>query len=116
MTPDEFAKEIQQRKHGLPRIFRLLDVTGWTGLAWVLFGLAGQVVFMGRLIIQWWASEKVKSSVVPPMFWWFSLVGSSMLLVYFIWRKEPVGFLGQSTGWIVYVRNIWFIYGTPAKD
>ena len=83
-----------------------------------MFGLLGQVVFMGRLIIQWRASEKAKSSVVPPLFWWFSLLGSSMLLIYFIWRKEPVGFLGQSTGWFIYVRNLWFIYGqgTPAVE
>ncbi|NNE91753.1 MAG: lipid A biosynthesis protein [Verrucomicrobiales bacterium] len=117
MTPAEFAGQIHARKRDLPRVFRWLDVTSWTGLLWVAFGLAGQAVFMGRMLIQWWASEKVKSSVVPPMFWWLSLIGSSMLLIYFVWRKEPVGFIGQCTGWFIYVRNLWFIYGaTPAKE
>ena len=111
MTPEEFAQEIQRRKRELPLLFRWLDVTGWTGLLWVLFGLAGQFVFMGRMLVQWWASEKARSSVVPPVFWWLSLLGSSMLLIYFIWRKEPVGFLGQCAGWLIYVRNLWFIHG-----
>lgn len=112
MAPEEFAREIQRRKRDLPLLFRWLDVTGWAGVWWVLFGLAGQFIFMGRMLIQWWASEKVKSSVVPPVFWWLSLLGSSMLLIYFIWRKEPVGFIGQCAGWLIYVRNLWFIHGT----
>ena len=85
-------------------------------MLWVLFGLLGQAVFMGRMLAQWYASEKVQSSVVPPIFWWLSLLGSSMLMVYFIWRKEIVGFLGQSTGWFIYIRNLWFIYGKKSGD
>ena len=115
MSPDEFARTIFERRQSQNWLFRLLDVTSWTGLWWFAFGMLAQVVFMGRLIVQWWASEKVKSAVVPPAFWWLSLLGSSMLLTYFIWRKEIVGFLGQSTGWLIYVRNLWFIYG-PKKE
>jgi lipid-A-disaccharide synthase-like uncharacterized protein len=36
-----------------------------------------------------------------------------MLLVYFLWRKEPIGVLGQATGWFIYVRNLWLIYRDP---
>ncbi|MFT3787300.1 MAG: lipid-A-disaccharide synthase N-terminal domain-containing protein [Tepidisphaeraceae bacterium] len=39
-----------------------------------------------------------------------SLVGASMLLVYFLWRKDPVGVLGQAFGWFIYIRNLWMIY------
>jgi len=114
LTGEEFLREIrgrQQNESGQSMTFRLLDITAWTGLLWVLFGLLGQAVFMGRMIIQWLASEKAKASVVPPVFWWMSLVGSSMLMIYFIWRVEIVGLLGQATGWLIYVRNLWFIYG-----
>lgn len=116
LTPEEFAAELLRREKDLPRIYRILDVTGTSGLLWLLFGLLAQAVFMGRLLIQWSASEKAKTSVVPPVFWWFSLLGSSMLLIYFLWRKEPIGLLGQATGWFIYVRNLWFIYGKPRVE
>ncbi|MEX2580749.1 MAG: lipid-A-disaccharide synthase N-terminal domain-containing protein [Verrucomicrobiales bacterium] len=115
MGSEEFFAEIHGRKRDLPRLYGWLDVTSLTGVLWVAFGFAGQAVFMGRMIAQWQASEKVRSSVVPPIFWWLSLLGSSMLMVYFIWRKEIVGFLGQSTGWFIYLRNLWFIYGNRRK-
>jgi len=111
MSGDEFLDEIQRRKRDLPWVYRFLDVTSLTGVLWVLFGLAGQGVFTARMLAQWHASEKAKASIVPPIFWWLSILGASMLMVYFVWRKDIVGFLGQSTGWIVYVRNLWFIYG-----
>ncbi len=111
LSGEEFFGEIHRRTRNLPRIYKWLDVTSLAGVLWVFFGFAGQAVFMGRMVAQWQASEKAKSSVVPPVFWWLSLLGSSMLMVYFIWRKEIVGFLGQSTGWFIYIRNLWFIYG-----
>lgn len=111
LTGDEFLQEVRDRKRDLPGIYKLLDVTSFAGVLWVVFGFAGQAVFMGRMMVQWVASEKARSSVVPPAFWWLSLLGSTMLMIYFIWRKEIVGFLGQSTGWVIYIRNLWFIYG-----
>lgn len=111
MGAEEFFKEIYSRKRELPWIYRFFDVTSVVGVLWVLFGFAGQAVFTARMLVQWRASEKAKSSVVPPVFWWLSLLGASMLMVYFIWRKDVVGFLGQSTGWFIYIRNLWFIYG-----
>lgn len=113
LSGDEFFSEIQSRKRNLPWIYSILDVTSLAGVLWVVFGLAGQGVFTARMVIQWQASEKARASIVPPAFWWLSLLGASMLMVYFIWRKEIVGFLGQSTGWIIYIRNLWFIYGMP---
>lgn len=111
MTADEFYKELQRRGSGPTWLHRWLNVTSTVGILWILFGFAAQAVFSARLIVQLRASEKAKSSVVPVEFWWLSLLGASMLMVYFIWRKDPVGFLGQATGWIVYIRNLWFIYG-----
>lgn len=118
LTADEFFAEVHARQEGrlkLPSVFRKLDITSKVGLFWVAFGFLAQGVFAGRMIVQWYASEKAKASIVPNVFWWMSLVGSSMCIIYFIWRKEPVGIMGQATGWIIYVRNLWMIYGKP-KD
>ncbi len=117
-TAEEFLREVKQQKdqnRGWSRLFGALDITSWASISWVAFGLAAQAVFMGRLLVQWWATEKARMSVVPPAFWWLSLLGATMLIVYFTWRKDPVGILGQSTGWFVYIRNLWFIYGNGAK-
>lgn len=108
---DELLAEIHRRKRDLPWIYGILDVTSFAGVLWVLFGFAGQAVFTARMVVQWRASERAKDSIVPPLFWWLSLLGASMLMVYFVWRKEIVGFLGQSTGWFIYIRNLWFIHG-----
>jgi lipid-A-disaccharide synthase-like uncharacterized protein len=75
----------------------------------VALGLGGQLLFTGRMLVQWFASEKSKRSVIPVAFWWMSLIGSTMLLIYFIWRRDIVGIIGQATGWVIYIRNLVLI-------
>ena len=75
----------------------------------VAFGILGQAVFVARWIIQWAASERRGTSHVPELFWWCSLLGSMMLLAYFVIDHDPVGMLGQSLGWAVYSRNLYLI-------
>lgn len=116
LTGDEFFRELYEQNRQIPWLYRWLDITSATGFAWIVFGFLAQVIFAGRMIVQWWASEKEKRSVVPPVFWWMSLVGSTMLMIYFIWRQEIVGFLGQVSGWFIYVRNLWFIYGKKPES
>jgi lipid-A-disaccharide synthase-like uncharacterized protein len=77
---------------------------------WVGVGLLGQLAFSGRMIVQWIASEKRGSSVVPAAFWYMSLGGGLLLALYFIWRLDLVGVLGQSTGIVIYARNIRLLY------
>ncbi len=79
-------------------------------LIWVLVGLGGQIMFMMRFLIQWIVSEKAKRSVIPVSFWWFSIFGAAILLAYAIYREDPVFILGQSLGFFIYTRNLWFIY------
>lgn len=102
--------EVQQgrRDAGGP-LFALFNITTWFGVLWVALGLLGQVLFTGRMVVQWIASEKEKRSVVPAVFWYMSLAGATMLMVYFIWRKDIVGVLGQSAGWGIYARNVFLI-------
>lgn len=84
---------------------------------WLLaFGLVAQAMFFGRWIVQWVASEKRGESHMPVLFWWLSLIGASMLMIYFVLRREPIGMLGQSVGWIVYSRNIYLLHKAKNKE
>jgi lipid-A-disaccharide synthase-like uncharacterized protein len=78
--------------------------------AWVLIGLLGQGIFMGRMVVQWWASERAGRSVVPVAFWYLSIGGSLITLAYAIYRKDPVFISSQLFGMIVYVRNLYLIF------
>ena len=76
---------------------------------WLLLGLLGQGLFMMRFVIQWLHSERQRRSVVPQSFWYFSIVGGVTLLVYSIYRKDPVFILGQVLGIGIYLRNLALI-------
>jgi lipid-A-disaccharide synthase-like uncharacterized protein len=76
---------------------------------WIGIGLVGQLLFFGRFLVQWIASERAKRSVVPLAFWYFSIFGGSVLLVYAIYRKDPVFILGQAGGLVIYLRNLVLI-------
>jgi lipid-A-disaccharide synthase-like uncharacterized protein len=76
---------------------------------WLILGFFAQALFASRFIIQWIASERAGESVMPEVFWLLSLVGSSLLLAYAIKQKDPVFILGQSTGFLVYLRNLHLI-------
>lgn len=93
----------------MDRVFAILHVEGWAEFWWVVFGLLGQLMFTGRFLVQWIASERAKKSVVPILFWYFSMGGGLILLAYAIYRKDPVFVLGQSLGVFIYARNLWLI-------
>lgn len=116
MSPDAFAAWLADpdADDGAGWLYRALNISGPFGAAWVALGLLGQAVFMGRMLVQWIASERAKRSVVPVAFWWMSLVGATMLLAYFIWRRDAVGLLGQGTGWVIYARNLVLLRRPPA--
>lgn len=77
---------------------------------WIIFGLTGQAMFFLRFLIQWIVSERRKESVIPIPFWFLSIAGSIFLLIYAIKRKDPVFIIGQSTGTLIYLRNLMLIY------
>jgi len=83
---------------------------------WVIFGLVGQVSFMARFVVQWLVSERKGESVIPIAFWYLSLGGSTLLLVYAIWRQDPVFILGLSLTSFVYIRNLMFVYRKRARE
>lgn len=76
---------------------------------WVLLGFAAQAFFTMRFVVQWIASERAGRSVVPLAFWWFSIGGGLLLLIYALYRKDPVFIAGQAFGVFVYLRNLYFV-------
>ncbi|HHF7345867.1 TPA: lipid-A-disaccharide synthase N-terminal domain-containing protein [Legionella feeleii] len=76
---------------------------------WLTIGFIGQGIFSARFVVQWLISEKVKRSVIPVAFWYLSLFGGLTLLVYSIYKQDPVFILGQSTGVFIYARNLYLI-------
>jgi len=76
---------------------------------WVLLGFAAQALFTLRFLVQWIASERAGRSVIPLAFWVFSIGGGMLLLVYALYRQDPVFIAGQAFGVIVYVRNLYFV-------
>ncbi len=73
---------------------------------WLVLGFAAQGLFTGRFLVQWIATERKRRSTIPKAFWYLSLGGSALLLVYAIHVRDPVFILGQSFGFVVYVRNL----------
>jgi lipid-A-disaccharide synthase-like uncharacterized protein len=76
---------------------------------WLAIGLVGQGIFSARFIVQWLVSEREKKSIIPVAFWYLSLLGGVTLLVYSIYKQDPVFILGQSTGVFIYGRNLYLI-------
>ncbi len=75
-------------------------------IVWIVIGFTGQIMFTMRFLVQWIQSEARKKSVIPKSFWILSIVGSTILLAYAIYRKDPVFIVAQSFGFVVYFRNL----------
>ncbi len=117
MTADEFMAQVDAQRQAWEArppfeqtLLGFFNITSWTNFVWVAVGLGGQIAFFGRMMIQWVTSEKKRESVVPELFWWFSLIGGICLFTYFVWRVDFVGVLGQSTGVVIYARNLRLIH------
>ena len=82
----------------------------------VTIGFAGQGLFAMRFIVQWLTSEGQGRSVIPIVFWYFSIGGGSVLLIYAIWRQDPVIICGQGLGLFIYLRNLFLIHKTGKGD
>jgi lipid-A-disaccharide synthase-like uncharacterized protein len=83
---------------------------------WLAVGFLGQAFFTMRFVVQWFASERAKRSIIPLAFWYFSLLGGVVLLLYALHRKDPVFIVGQAAGVFIYLRNLHLIYREKRKD
>ena len=79
-------------------------------LYFLVIGFIGQGIFASRFIVQWIYSEQKGESAIPIIFWYLSIFGGIFLLVYAIFRKDPVIITGQCFGIFIYLRNLILIY------
>ncbi len=82
------------------------------GLDWsylVILGLIGNATFSMRFLVQWIASERQGESVIPVSFWYWSIFGSVIMCLYFIFKRDPVGILAYLPNSLIYIRNLMLI-------
>ena len=72
----------------------------------VLMGAFGQITLSVRFIYQWYHSEKTKTSVLPFGFWVISWIGSFVVVIYAIYKLDPVLLFAQGLGVFIYTRNM----------
>src|SRR5690606_25050623 len=75
---------------------------------WVVYGIGflAQILFSGRLVVQWFLSEKNRRIVTPSTFWKLSLLASFLLFVYGHLRDDFAIMLGQALTYYIYIRNL----------
>jgi len=76
---------------------------------WTAWGLAGQALFTGRFVLQWWVSEKLGKSVIPVQFWYFSLFGGIMIFIYSLHVTKLPFILGSVATPLIAWRNLRLI-------
>ena len=74
--------------------------------AWTIFGFTAQFIFFMRFVVQWYASEKKKKTVIPVTFWYLSLTGTLMILVYSLYRRDIVFITASCLNFLLYLRNL----------
>lgn len=89
-------------EYNLEQIFDNENIPLWL----LVLGSIAQLVFTLRFVYQWLYSEKRKKSSLPLGFWWLSLAGACLVLIYAIFRKDPVLLIGHLFGTLMYSRNI----------
>jgi lipid-A-disaccharide synthase-like uncharacterized protein len=74
---------------------------------WKIVGFLGSVMFTSRWFVQLYYTRKLKRVVMPLSFWWLSVIGSALLLSYFIFGKnDSVGILSNFFPSFVSVYNL----------
>ena len=69
-------------------------------------GFLAQILFSGRLLVQWIASEKAHKVLSPTLFWQLSMAASFMLCLYGWLRDDFAIILGQMISYYVYIWNL----------
>lgn len=82
---------LHDAQHFIDSFFRNEEVPLWL----LIFGSMGQIIFTLRFVYQWAYSFHHKESLLPAGFWIISLVGSSVIVAYGVFRLDPVLILGS---------------------
>ena len=105
-TGDAGGYTVSALRHAfVNQFFKNEDIPLWL----LVFGSLGQIIFTLRFVYQWLYSRRKNESVLPLGFWLISLTGSLIIVAYALYRRDPVLILGQSTGLLVYSRNIYLL-------
>src|SRR4030066_1347818 len=88
--------------YDMAKLLKNEDIPKW----FLIMGIVAQTIFALRFVYQWIYSEKNKQSLLPYGFWLLSFIGSVMILIYAILRKDPVLLLGHLMGSVIYFRNL----------
>jgi len=78
-------------------------------MVWHMLGVVGGILFASRFWIQWWQSETQQKSHLGRTFWSLSIVGSILMLFYFIRIQDHISIMNYSFGLIPYVRNLFLL-------
>ena len=83
---------------------------------WKVVGWLGNLVFTGRFLVQWYATERQKRVVIPAAFWWMSLTGALLLLTYAaVYRRDSVFVAAYAFSCIPYLRNLLIHHRTERR-
>lgn len=69
-------------------------------------GFLAQLLFSGRLLVQWVASERAKKVLSPVLFWQLSILASFMLCLYGWLRNDFAIIAGQLISYYIYIWNL----------
>lgn len=69
-------------------------------------GLAAQVFYTGRVLIQWYRAEKTHTSPSPTLYWLFSIAGSTLLFLYGWLRNDFSILFGEFLAYYIYMWNL----------
>ena len=83
-----------------------MDLFGFTIDLWTVWGLMAQGIFFSSFVVQWYKSEKKKESHLPIEFWYLRILGSIMIFVYVMERRDLVFLLATVLQIMIYLRNI----------
>lgn len=73
---------------------------------WLILGLFGQFIFFSRVLIQWIASEKSGTIVIPISYWYFSIIGALILLAYSFHRDDIVFIIAYILNVLIFSRSL----------
>jgi lipid-A-disaccharide synthase-like uncharacterized protein len=83
---------------------------------WKVVGYLGVVLFAGRWVVQMLATRRRGEPAFPAAFWTMSVMGSALLLAYFIWGKnDSVGVLSNLFPMTVALYNFTMHHRAAAK-
>ena len=83
---------------------------------WKIIGYAGTLLFTLRWVVQAVASRNAGKPTVPRLFWYMSIVGSAMLLGYFIFGKnDGPGIVSNLFPGLLAVYNLYLDFAHAKK-